>query len=346
MTRTEVNKICGNEKTQSVAPIMELLFENAKKNNACLSKHANRHDTTVKKFASSLFCLIGKSGYELLLANLGSALPSMASIQRMVANRKKIKEGEFQFDELSDHLKDFNSPRFVNIHLDDTRIIHRVEYDQVTDRFVGFCLPVKDGLPLCDAFICHTFNEIKEAFKTEVVAKYAHCIVAQPIDVSCPAYVLFVIGTDSTNISETISKGWNYIGDELKKRDIRIVSHGTDGAGPFLKAMVDETRLFTRSLENNVPTDWSFFLMPNLKNAGLHTQDTRHILFRTRLITSTNLIVIGTETACRAHLEQLISSVSKANHDLTMKSINHKEKQNYDSINAIQLRALSNHCPN
>ena len=48
MLRTEVNKICGNEKTQSVAPIMELLFENAQKNSACLSKHANQHDTTVK----------------------------------------------------------------------------------------------------------------------------------------------------------------------------------------------------------------------------------------------------------------------------------------------------------
>ena len=45
------------------------------------------------------FCLVGKSGYE-LLANLGSALPSMTSIQRMVANRKKIKEGVSQFDEL------------------------------------------------------------------------------------------------------------------------------------------------------------------------------------------------------------------------------------------------------
>ena len=130
---------------------------------------------------------------------------------------------------------------------------------------------------------------------------------------------------------------WNYIGGELKKRDIRIVSYRTDGAGPFLKAMVDETRLFTRSLENNVPLDWSFFLMPNLKNAGLHSEDTINILakLRTRLITPTNLIVIGTETACRAHLEQLISSVSKANHSLTMKSINHKDKQNYDSINAM-----------
>ena len=76
-------------------------------------------------------------------------------------------------------------------------------------------MPVKDGLPLCDAFIFHTFNEIKEAFKTEFVAKYARCVVAQPIDVSCPAYVLFVIWTDSTYISETISKRWNYM--NLKK---------------------------------------------------------------------------------------------------------------------------------
>ena len=127
MSRTEVNNICGNEKTQSVAPIMELRFENGQTNSVCLSNHANQHDTTLKEFASSLVCLIGKSGYELLLTNLVSALPSMTSIQRMVANRKKIKAGEFQYDELSDHLKDFNSPRFVNIHLDNTRIIHRVE---------------------------------------------------------------------------------------------------------------------------------------------------------------------------------------------------------------------------
>ena len=48
MLRTEVNKICGNEKTQSVAPIMELLFENAKKNSVCLLKLANHHDNCQK----------------------------------------------------------------------------------------------------------------------------------------------------------------------------------------------------------------------------------------------------------------------------------------------------------
>ena len=342
--RTEINRICGNEKTKSVAPIMKILYENAQKNAACTSKHANRHDETVKKFASSLFCIVGKSGYDLLLTNLGSALPSLSCIQRSVSSHKKIKEGDYQFDELSEHLKDFKAPPFINIHLDDTRLINRVEYDPITDRFVGFCLPIKDGLPLCDAFQFQTFQEINAAFETEVVAQYAHCVVAQPIDISCPACVLFVLGTDSTYSSETIVHRWNYVENELGKRGIQIISHGADGAGPFLKGMIDETRLFTKSVKSNVPTDWSFFLMPKLKTTALHSQDTIHILakLRTRLITPTNLIVLGSETAYRAHLEQLINTVSKDHHGLTMKSINHKDKQNYDSINAMVSKPVEN----
>ena len=53
--------------------------------------------------------------------------------------------------------------------------------------------------------------------------------------------------------------------DELSKRGIGIVTNGTDGAGPFLKAMIDETRLFTKCKDGDIPEDWTFFLMPNLK---------------------------------------------------------------------------------
>ena len=48
----------------------------------------------------------------------------------------------------------------------------------------GFCLPVKVGLPLCDVFLFQIFQEIKAAFETEVVAQYAHRVVAQPIDMT------------------------------------------------------------------------------------------------------------------------------------------------------------------
>ena len=91
LLRTEVNQLLGREENDdSVTPVMKLLFENAKKNPMCASKQANRHDITVNKFASSLYCLVGKGGYELLLANLGYALPSITSIQRMITCTKKI----------------------------------------------------------------------------------------------------------------------------------------------------------------------------------------------------------------------------------------------------------------
>ena len=336
--RKEVNQLLGKEaNSDSVTPVMKLLFENAKKNSSCTSKQANRHDITIKKFASSLYCLVGKGGYELLLANLGCALPSITSIQRMITCTQKICEGEFQFDQLLQHLQSFHSPLFVNIHLDDTRIIHRIEYDPVTDRFVGFCLPLNDGIPICDAFVYQTFNEIKEAFTNEVVSKYAHCVVAQPVDILCPPFVLFVLGTDATYTAEIIKKRWVYMKDQLSRRGICIVANGADGAGPFLKAMIDETGLFTKGRDSNIPDDWSFFLMPKMKNMELCSQDTIHILakLRTRLVTPTNLLVLGTETACRAHLEHIVHSISKATHGLTLQSISHKDKQNYESVSIL-----------
>ena len=33
----------------------------------------------------------------------------------------------------------------LSINLDNTRMIHHIEYDQITDRHVGFCLPLKDS---------------------------------------------------------------------------------------------------------------------------------------------------------------------------------------------------------
>ena len=86
------------------------------------------------------------------------------------------------------------------------------------------------------------------------------------MDISCPAYVLFILGTDSTYSSETIVHRWNYVEKELGKRGIKIISHGADGVGPFLKGMIDETLLFTKSVKSNVPTNWSSFSNAKIEN--------------------------------------------------------------------------------
>ena len=80
---------------------------------------------------------------------------------------QQIIEIEFLFDQLQEHLQNWNEVPFVHIYLDDTRIINRIEYDSCTDRFIGFCLPLKNGLPLCDTFVFHTFGEIKDALEKE-----------------------------------------------------------------------------------------------------------------------------------------------------------------------------------
>ena len=138
-------------------------------------------------------------------------MPSITTVQRTIYTHKRIKEGEFCFDQLKDHLKDWNAVPYVHIQLDDTRIINKVGYDPSTDRFVGFCMPLNDGLPTCNAFILNTFEEIKEAVENKTISKYDPCIVAQPVDGIAPAAILFVLGTDSKYTHELIIERWNFI---------------------------------------------------------------------------------------------------------------------------------------
>ena len=106
----------------------------------------------------------------------------------MINETPQIKEDQFLFDELLDHLKKWGAPKYVHVHMDDTRVLNKVEYDPVTDRFVGFVLPLKNGLPEKEAFILTTFIELKNVYEKTSIANYAHCIVAKPLTVDGPSF--------------------------------------------------------------------------------------------------------------------------------------------------------------
>ena len=233
-----------------MAPLLQRIYENAKSN---ANKNSNRHDGVVKKFALALLILIGNAGHELLQTNLKDALPAYSTLQCMMSLKERPVEGRFYFDELFAHLREWKAPLYVHVHLDDTRIRNRIEYDSYCDRFVGFVLPLRDGLPVCDAFVLQTFDEIKDAFNNSTVAKYAHCIVVKPIKVDAPSFVLAVLGTDSKYDHTVIMKRWHHVDKELLSRGVTVISNGSDGAGPFLKAMITETKLFNVSPSCNVP---------------------------------------------------------------------------------------------
>ena len=297
-------------------------------------KKSNRHDMTVKKFGLALLIMTGKAGYELLQRNLGDALPGYGTLQRMMSLKERLVEGHFYFDELLNHLRDWEAPFYVHVHLDDTRIKNRIDYDAYCDRFVGFVLPLRDGLPVCDAFVLQTFEEIKNAFDNSTVAKYAHCIVIKPIKVDAPSFVLAVLGTDSKYDHTVITQRWQYIGKELLRRGVTVISNGSDGAGPFLKAMIAETKLFSVSKKSNVPPSWTFYVMPEFKKRGLCAQDTVHLLakLRTRALGPSNITQMGAESCLASHFQYILKEFGKDRHGLTQRMIKNNDKQNYTSI--------------
>ncbi len=335
--RENLNQVLGNDKTASVKPILLKMFANAEKNNEKQSMKGHRHDEAVKKFASSLLCLMGKASYEMLQSNLGNALPSVSTLQRNISSMAKIKEGEFRFNELIDHLNNWNAPMGVHLALDDTRILKKVEYDPVTGRFVGFCLPLNDGIPVVDTFILQTFEQIEDTYNSTSIVTYAHCIVAKPVCPIAPSFVLFLLGTDSKYTHIEITKRLQIIKSELWKHGVKVYSNGADGAGPFLKAMMIESNLFKTAIQSNIPESWTFYLMPTLKSDSLSAQDLIHLLakLRTRLIIPSNIISIGSEVACRGHLTEILKKFPKAKHGLTYRAIDDKDKQNYASIELL-----------
>ena len=76
-----------------------------------------------------------------------------------------------------------------------------------------------------------------------------------------------MLGTDYTYTSNIIALRWNYIEKELNSCGVKVNSFGADGAGPFMKAMIDESLLFQKSKTNphaNLPDGWDFLVIPRL----------------------------------------------------------------------------------
>ena len=331
--RQNVNKSLGLEEESTVAPILKLLYSNAVKNTYAKSKSGCRHDETIKMFAAYMFCLVGRAGYEFIQANIGLALPSLATIIRMINKFPKIREGEFMFDELEKHLNQWNAPKFVHVHMDDTRVINKIDYQPSTDRFVGFVLPLENGLPKVDAFILTSFDELKNAFEANTVANYAHCIVAKPLTSDAPSFVFFVLGTDSRYDYTVILERWKHIDAELNRRGIKVISYGADGAGCFMKAMLIKTGLFfpTHDLLSKS------YAMKEITVTGLSAQDHIHLLakLRTRLLIPSNILAIGKETACLEHIKYVLRNFSKEKHQLTERIVSNKDKQNYSGVGVL-----------
>jgi len=148
------------------------------------------------------------------------------------------------FDELLAHLNSYGATKTIAIAEDATRVIARAQYDQETDRVVGFVLPCDgNGLPIVDSFIASSFLAIEIMFKNNEIAKFAYVYMAQALSLHVRAFCLACLGTDNRFSADDILKRWKHIYLEYRKRDITIVSYGADGDSRALKAMKSSCQL-------------------------------------------------------------------------------------------------------
>ena len=153
-------------KQKDFSTFFRQIVENAKKNVGKLPQ-SRRHDEVIKKFSISLLLYSGPMAYNLIQKNMEDAIPSLRIVQRMIQSEYyPLSEAQFQFDGLVNHLDEYNSPFFVAISEDATRVVARVEYDHENDRIVGFVLPCsEDELPLTDSFLAASFEVIEHCVK-------------------------------------------------------------------------------------------------------------------------------------------------------------------------------------
>ena len=101
-----------------------------------------RHPSIHKNLQPLFFILAGPMAYELIPQNMPQGLPSIRTVQSAIHSEYTIiPEGYFRFDELRKHIDHYNAPLCVSVAEDATGIVGRMDYDNETDRCVGFFLP-------------------------------------------------------------------------------------------------------------------------------------------------------------------------------------------------------------
>ena len=341
----------------SVEPILHNMLLTAQKN-VHKTPHKRQHEEMLIKFATSLFIYSGPMAYNFLHNNLPNALPSLRTVQRKVNSEYKvIDEGTLRFDELDEHLKVHDSPPFVAIGEDATRLIARVDYDKLTDRLVGFVLPIDNkGLPQNNIFLASSFAAIENYFKTSTIAKHAFLYMAQPLKSSAPAFILGCMTTDNKFTAEHVLKRWSHIHTECAKRGITVVSFGADGDSRELKSMRISCQLLQKSQSQftlspsatispiDIPKSWSNWFAVKHPTYINCSQDTVHIAvkLKSRLLKPSIILPMGKYIAGVHHLKLVKSTFKKGDHSMREKDLNHNDKQNFEAVRRITSQSTVN----
>jgi len=127
------------------------------------------------------------------------------------------------YDLLAQHLNNYKATKIIAVAEDATRVIAWAQYDNETDKVVGFVLPCDaNGLPVVDSFMATSFSAIETMFKNNTIAKFAYVYMAQAMSLRVPAFCLACLGTDNRFNADDVLKRWKYIYLDCKAHNIKF----------------------------------------------------------------------------------------------------------------------------
>ncbi|KAK4880666.1 hypothetical protein RN001_008812 [Aquatica leii] len=222
----------------------------------------------------------------------------------------------------------------------------KIEYDPYSDKLVGFVLPMKNGMPNTEMHNASSAKAIEESFKYPK-SNYAYTIMAQPLSNTAPPYCLSIFGTNNKFTAEDVQNRWITIRNNLKYIGIEVVGISSDGDTRWLKAMRHNISL-PISRDRSSLNDWEWYRIKCEDNTISYLQDAYHIetKSRTRLLKEGIIMPLGSYQVSVTHLEELIKSISKDQHLITMSDLKAEDKMNFSAAEKISSQKILNQLEN
>lgn len=156
-------------------------------------------------------------------------------------------------------------------------------------------------------------------------------VMAQPLAKGIPPYCLLIFGTDRKYTSEDIRKRWSYIVDELRKRDIEVLSFSSDSDPKFNSVMRQHLKLGQKTtISPNLPEYFNADFDTN--HEYVPVQDTVHIggKLRNRIINKT--LKFGEYDITINHVMALTEMFSKDKHKLSPTTVKPTDRMDFDTV--------------
>lgn len=312
--------------------------------NASRMQSGFRYTEEFRLYCAYIRMVGGRLAYETFKANATHSVPSRCSVDRFIRQvQSNAVEGVLRTEELSKYLDDLNLPRIVALSEDATKIVDRIQYDKSTNQLLGFVLPLQEtnGMPLIGGNKATSASAIERCFfdfetgEERKKSTYINVVMAQPLVRGIPPICILIFGSDTHYSSKDIQKRWNFIENELRKKNIEVLSFASDSDPKFNSVMRKQLNLGCASNDLDARAEYpAYFNADFVANMSQYVpiQDMEHIGTKMRNGMIRKKFIFGENVISIEHVMNLTREFDKAQHKLCPSTVIPSDKMNVESV--------------